>query len=213
MIEQKGNRFDEAAATWDTVPLRVELARGVGEAILHQVKPTEDMDVLDYGCGTGLLSLFLLPHVRSVTGVDSSEGMLQVLEEKIKAGGLSNLRTERLDLQHEPLPKSRYHLIAANMVLHHVKQTSALLKAFHQILHPSGYVAISDLDTEPGVFHAPGTVGNVFHHGFDRDDLLGQLQQSGFEDLKAVTAHLVYKPIASGEMREFPVFLMTGRRG
>lgn len=213
MIEPKANRFDEAAATWESLPHRVELARGVGKAILQQVNLTQDMEVLDYGCGTGLLGLFLLPHVHTVMGADSSEGMLRVLEEKIRNGGIERMRTQRLDLQKDPLPQEHYHLIVANMVMHHVEQIDTLLKSFHQLLYPGGVLAVSDLDTEPGVFHGPDTAESVFHHGFDRDELLDQAQRNGFTDLKTVTAHLIYKPIASGEMREFPVFLMTGRRG
>ncbi len=212
MNEPNLNRFDSDAANWDTVSQRVELARAVGEAILLQVGPSQEMDVLDYGCGTGLLGLFLLPHVRSVTGADSSSGMLKVLEEKIQAGGLRHMRTERLDLQQDPPPSSHYHLIVANMVMHHVEQTTALLKSFYQMLPPGGVLALSDLDTEPGIFHGPDTSGGVFHHGFDRHEFKGHLRRIGFEDVKDITAHVIQKPIASGEIHEFPVFLITGKK-
>ena len=102
MSDANINHFDQSAANWDAEPRRVELARAVGEAILRQVQPTRDMDVLDYGCGTGLLGLFLLPYVHSVTGADSSPGMLRVLDDKIRAGGLQRMRAERLDLLHDP---------------------------------------------------------------------------------------------------------------
>ena len=44
------------------------MAKGIGEKILEEANPTKDIDVLDYGCGTGLLGLFLLPHVRACPG-------------------------------------------------------------------------------------------------------------------------------------------------
>ncbi len=206
------SHFDEAAATWDAEPRRVELTSAVGRAILCQVQPTRDMDVLDYGCGTGLLGLFLLPHVRSVTGADSSPGMLKVLEEKIRSGGIQRMRTQKLDVQHDPVPESRYHLIVANMVLHHIDQTDALLAAFHRMLLPGGVVAIADLDSEPGLFHGPDVAASVFHHGFDRDALKDHLHQAGFIDVKDMTAHIIRKPIAGGEIREFPVFLSVAHR-
>jgi 2-polyprenyl-3-methyl-5-hydroxy-6-metoxy-1,4-benzoquinol methylase len=212
MSDIKTNRFDQSAATWDAEPRHVELAKAVGEAILRHVQLTRDMEVLDYGCGTGLLGLFLLPHVRSVTGADSSPGMLQVLENKIRAVSLQRMRTERLDLQHDPVPESRYHLITANMVLHHIDQTDALLAAFHWMLLPGGILAISDLDTEPGLFHGPEVIESVYHHGFDRQMLRDHLCQTGFVDVKDMTAHVIRKPIAKGEIREFPVFLIVGHR-
>ena len=212
MSNATANHFDQSATNWDAEPRRVELAKAVGEAILRQVRPTRGMDVLDYGCGTGLLGLFLLPHVRSVTGADSSPGMLQVLEDKIRAGGLQHLRVERLDLAHDPVPDSRYHLIAANMVMHHVDQIEVLLTAFHQMLLPGGFVAIADLDMEPGLFHGPDFAQSVYHHGFDRRAFMDRLYRVGLVDVKDVTAHVVRKPIANGEIREFPVFLIVSRR-
>jgi 2-polyprenyl-3-methyl-5-hydroxy-6-metoxy-1,4-benzoquinol methylase len=170
------------------------------------------MDVLDYGCGTGLLGLILLPHVRSVTGADSSPGMRQVLEDKIQERGLQHMRVERHDLARDPVPDSRYHLIAANMVLHHVERVQTLLTAFHQMLLPGGFVAIADLDTEPGLFHGPDVAESVYHHGFDRRTLMDCLYQTGFIDAKDVTAHVIRKPIAGGDLHEFPVFLIVSRR-
>lgn len=209
MSDLKANCFDQSAANWDAEPRRIELAKAVGEAILRQVQPTPDMDVLDYGCGTGLLGLFLLPHVRSVTGADNSSGMLQVLEDKIQTGRLQRIRTERLDLQHEPVPESRYHLIVANMVMHHVDQTDVLLAAFHKILLPRGFLAIADLDTEPGLFHRPEARERVYHHGFNRNTFKDCLTRVGFVDYSDVTAHVIRKPVANREIREFPVFLIV----
>lgn len=212
MSDNRANHFDEAAANWDAKSHRTELTSAVGDAILRHVQPNRGMDVLDYGCGTGLLGLFLLPHVRSVTGADSSPGMLQVLEHKIQTGGLQRMRAERLDLRHDPVPESRYHLIATSMVMHHVDDIDILLAAFHRMLLPGGFLAIADLDTEPGVFHRPEAMESIYHHGFDRRAFMDRLYRVGLVDVKDVTAHVIRKPVANGETREFPVFLIVGHR-
>ncbi len=211
MTEPKTAHFDISAAAWDAEPRRVELAKAVGEAILRQVQPTREMDVLDYGCGTGLLGLFLLPHVRSVTGADSSPGMLEVLERKIRSGGMQ-MRALKLDLLNDPPPESHYNMITANMVLHHVERIDVLLAAFHRMLLPGGILAVSDLDAEQGLFHGPEAAGSVYHNGFDRRKLMDRLRSAGFVDVKDTTAHVTRKPIAGGEIHEFPVFLIVGRR-
>ena len=41
--------FDEAAKDWDHEPRRVALMKAIGEAILREVQPSSDMDMLDYG--------------------------------------------------------------------------------------------------------------------------------------------------------------------
>ncbi len=92
MINEKKN-FDQEAATWDEEPRRVKLVFDIADAILQAVALTPNMDVLDFGCGTGLLTLRLQPFVRSITGVDSSQGMLDVLKMKVERDHFSNVRT------------------------------------------------------------------------------------------------------------------------
>jgi ubiquinone/menaquinone biosynthesis C-methylase UbiE len=122
------------------------------------------------------------------------------------------MRTERLDLERDPVPDSRYHLIAANMVVHHVDQIETLLTAFQRMLLPGGFLAIADLDTEPGLFHGLEVALSVYHHGFDRQAFVDRLCRVGLVDVKGVTAHVIRKPIASGDIRAFPVFLIVGHR-
>jgi len=63
--------FDQAATNWDDNPVRRALMTAVAEAIFRHVQPSSDMHVLDYGCGTGLISFCLAPHVATVTAADS----------------------------------------------------------------------------------------------------------------------------------------------
>jgi 2-polyprenyl-3-methyl-5-hydroxy-6-metoxy-1,4-benzoquinol methylase len=206
------NYFDEAAADWDEKPSRIRLVKAVGEAIVHQAAPTRDMTVLDYGCGTGLLGLYLLPHVRSVTGADNSPGMLQVLNRKIAEGGLNNMRAIRLDLAQDPVPDDLYHMVVTSMVMHHIANPDETLRAFHKMLLPGGILCLADLDTEPGSFHTAEAADSVYHHGFDRGELKARLARMGFSEAKDVTALRYSKPVEKGGEEEFSVFLITARR-
>jgi 2-polyprenyl-3-methyl-5-hydroxy-6-metoxy-1,4-benzoquinol methylase len=204
--------FDEEAAAWDEKPSRVRLARAVGEAIVCQATPTRDMTVLDYGCGTGLLGLYLLPHVRSVTGADSSPGMLDVLSRKIAEGGLENMKAVRLDLERDPVPDGRYNMIVTSMVMHHVTDPDEIIRAFHKMLLPGGFLCLADLDTEPGTFHTTEAAGSVHHHGFDREDMKARLARIGFSEARDVTALRYSKLVEKGGEEEFSVFLITAKR-
>ena len=55
--------FDQDAAQWDEHPGKLKMAGDAAAAILREVVPSADMDVMDFGCGTGLLGLQLLPQV------------------------------------------------------------------------------------------------------------------------------------------------------
>lgn len=202
--------FDKEAASWDENPTRVKLADDVADAISKQIVLTPDMNVMDFGCGTGLLTIRLQPRVRSITGVDSSQGMLDVLNRKIAQLKLNAVSTLRVDLDRGDTLAGNYNLVVSNMTLHHIKEIGPLLDQFFAITAPAGYLCIADLDLDNGQFHADNT--GVFHFGFARAALRKMFTEAGFENVNDRTAAKVMKPVANGEMREFTVFLMSGRK-
>jgi ubiquinone/menaquinone biosynthesis C-methylase UbiE len=203
--------FDKEAASWDQEQGRVKLAKGVAEAIADEINLTSAMDVLDFGCGTGLLTLQLQPFVRSITGVDSSQGMLDIIRAKIKAQNLSNVTTQYKDLDRGDVLEGRYHLIVSSMTFHHIREISPLLHQFSKVSAPQGYLCIADLDPDDGRFHSNNE--GVFHHGFDRSALRHAFMEAGFGDIRDRTAASVEKPVPEWGTRLFTVFLMTGRNG
>lgn len=66
--------FDAKALSWDDNPVRRKMTQDIFRAIRRAAALSPDMDILDFGCGTGNLALLLRPYVRSVTGMDSSRG-------------------------------------------------------------------------------------------------------------------------------------------
>mgnify|MGYP003592343962 CR=1 FL=1 len=198
-------RFDKAAATWEGEERRVLLASGVTEAIARRCALPADLDVLDFGCGTGLVSLGLLPLVRSVTGVDTSRGMLDVFERKLLEKRLDGVRAVFLPPDVPLSLPDRFHLVVSSMTLHHVADLASLFARLRDHLRPGGRVALADLDREDGTFHDDAQ--GVVHLGFDRGQIAALLVGAGFVDVAVETATVTRK----GE-RSYPVFLATGRR-
>jgi 2-polyprenyl-3-methyl-5-hydroxy-6-metoxy-1,4-benzoquinol methylase len=197
--------FDAAASEWDEEPRRVKLAGEIADAIRTTLPLSAEWDAMDFGCGTGLVTVRLAPYLRSIVGVDSSRGMLDRLDAKIQAAELFNIRT---NLAEEILGgpfAARFHLITSAMTLHHIQDTVPLLRSFHALLHPGGYVALADLEAEDGTFHDDPT--GVFHYGFSRELLAEMFRQAGFSSISVATATEVVK----GE-RHFPVLLATAVR-
>nr|MDA3897499.1 class I SAM-dependent methyltransferase [Desulfobacteraceae bacterium] len=128
--------FNEAAGKWDEKPQRVAMARAVAEEIVNQVPLSNTMTAMEFGCGTGLISLGLAPMLKSVLAVDMSENMLTVLDEKITQEKIENITTRHLDLFKNELPEDRFDLIFSGMALHHVKDVDGLLDKFFQLLNP-----------------------------------------------------------------------------
>jgi len=202
--------FDKEAASWDENPARVKLAKDIAHAISTQIALTNDMDIMDFGCGTGLLTIELLPLVRSITGVDSSQGMLDIFNMKIAKLQLNKVSIVLLDLDKGDTLAGHYDLVLSNMTLHHIKEIEPLFAQFYKIITPGGCLCIADLDLDDGQFHVDNI--GVFHCGFDRAALCRFFKEAGFDDVRDVSAAEVVKPGINGKMRKFPVFLMTGRK-
>jgi len=201
--------FDERAKDWDSDPQRVERARVVAEAIRNAIPLTADMNALEYGCGTGLLSFALQPDLGQITLADSSQGMLDVLGRKINSAGVTNMRPVRLDLEMDALPPERYQLTYSLLTLHHVNDAKNMIQKFHSLLEPNGYLLIADLDKEDGSFHTDGTTD--VHKGFERTELKKWVEDAGFGNIQFSTAFEVRKNINDKE-KVFPVFLMSTQK-
>lgn len=210
MKPEDHTNFDALAAQWDQNPAPVRIAHDVGEAIVRELAPTRDMDVLDFGCGTGLVTLRLQPLVRTITGADSSQGMLDKLREKCAQQGITNVRTQLVDFENNGRVQGTFDLIVSSMTLHHVKDTGALVRHWFDLLRPDNRLCFADLDTEDGTFHSDNT--GVFHKGFDRETLKRLLVQTGFRDVRDITATRIVRDVEGKGKKEFPVFLIIAKK-
>lgn len=201
--------FDERAREWDSDPDKVKRAHAVADAIRKAVPLVKSMNALEYGCGTGLVSFALQSNLGCITLADTSQGMLDVLNEKIADAGVTNMRPIRLDLAVDPLPAERYHLTYSLLTLHHIADTKNILTQFHALLEPNGYLLVADLDQEDGSFHTDGSTD--VHLGFERKALQRQVEDIGFRNVAFSTVYEIKKKI-NGEEKVFPVFLMVAQK-
>ncbi|MCA9579766.1 MAG: class I SAM-dependent methyltransferase [Myxococcales bacterium] len=72
----------EQAPAWDTDPVVRAYADAAWTSLQAHGEPRAGARVLDFGCGTGLLSERIAPHVAEVVAVDASPAMVAVLADK-----------------------------------------------------------------------------------------------------------------------------------
>ena len=185
------------------------LAQEVVTAIRRELPLATEMEALDYGCGSGLVTLGLQPFVGRITGADSSQGMLQVLSRKVQERGITNVVAKFIDLEQQRLDGS-YDLIVSSMTLHHVHDVVALIVSFVQILNPGGWLALADLEREDGSFHDDPT--GVYHRGFDREFFRTVCSGNSLTDVRITTAATIEKSDASGGCRLYPVLLCLAKK-
>lgn len=200
-------RFDDKAATWDDDPDKVRQSAEVAAAIVGAVPLAPRTKLLEYGAGTGLVTIALLDSLTepTITLADNSSGMRQVLADKVESGALpSPTRVWDLDLERHPVPTERFDLVVTSNVMHHVHDLDRVIAAFVEVLEDGGHLCISDLDREDGSFHEGDFDG---HHGFSREDLAARLGAAGLTDVRVGDGGTVLK-----QGREYPVFLAVARK-
>ena len=204
-LEGASMKFDEVALNWDT-PERVTRAHSLANSIVRTLGTLPVRTALEFGCGTGLISFSLQERFQSIYCVDSSEGMLRVLHEKIEKARVGNIFPAGVDMLAKKEYRGTFDVIYSSMVFHHITDIETQLRALHPLLAPGGLLLTIDLDTEDGSFHSaePDFHG---HNGFSREEFTGWMQGCGFCDVRFET---VYK----GEKRGSPytLFLCSAKK-
>ncbi len=195
--------FANKAKDYDKEISRTDNVTNIANLILKELDYSKDMNIMDFGSGTGLLLSKIAPNVGKITAIDISKSMNETLESKRDSIECS-LDIFEIDLTKENL-NQKFDGIISSMTIHHVKDTLELFKKFYEMLNSKGTIAISDLDKEDGSFHKEDT--GVFHFGFDREEFVSIAKSAGFKNVKIQSVGLVEKPYG-----KYPVFLLTGNR-
>lgn len=85
------NRWDLSSQDYDTHEghgIKSQEERNAWQRVLHEAFPGDNLDILDVGCGTGVLSMVLAEMGHNVIGVDLSEKMISVAIEKTRSSRL-----------------------------------------------------------------------------------------------------------------------------
>ena len=162
--------FNHKAETFDS-PKNIFLANLVCQAVEKQIDLLLDKEILDFGGGTGLLTLPLAKQAKSVTLVDISEKMLEQARLKAEQQDIKNIQFLEQDLLKNPL-EQEFDLIVVCRVLHHMPDLDAALSLFHQYLKEDGRLLIADF-----------TKTEANHHGFELTELEKQLIENGFSSV------------------------------
>ena len=204
------NKFNREASQWDENPQRRAVALGVAQAIIAAVMPKKTMLALEFGCGTGLVSMEIAPLVQRLSAVDTSPEMLAVLQAKISRSGITNIETSCTNLlasTQSAFNEQQFELIYSSMTLHHIDDTAAFLNSISALLSPGGIVALADLDLEDGFFH--DDPHEKVHYGFDRRELAALLNGAGLQVSSFETIYTFNKTNRAGIIAPYPLFLVT----
>ncbi|MBN1664627.1 MAG: class I SAM-dependent methyltransferase [Deltaproteobacteria bacterium] len=148
--EQTKKWFGDWANEYDSTLGKVRRHHKLLDLVVARSKVRKNDQVLDIGCGTGLMTLkFLRKADCQVTGVDNSDAMLAIFKKKITELGLQDKTAckagDAADLEFE---EDTFDICASTVTLHHLKNKLPALKKIHSILKPGGRLVIGDIDVD-----------------------------------------------------------------
>lgn len=175
----ENNVFEQMAKRYDTEE-RIELAKVIVQEVRPELRNNKSKSLIDYGSGTGLVSLELSDMVDSILLVDSSEQMLEVAKAKISHKGITNSIVLHSDFTQET-PNLKADIILMSLVLLHIPDTTKILQALFNVLNIGGKLIIIDFDKNDKINHPK------VHNGFSHDELKKRLSEVGFTSIEIKT--------------------------
>lgn len=131
--------------------------------------------ILDIGCGSGTISLYLASKGFKVKGIDISHKAIRACKDSAQALRLKNVTFEVCNFP-AALPRERFDFVFFSEVIEHLEDDDLALRKVHRLLAPKGILFLST----PSI-HAPlhklGLTKN-----FDKE--VGHIRRYNVEDLR-----------------------------
>jgi 2-polyprenyl-6-hydroxyphenyl methylase / 3-demethylubiquinone-9 3-methyltransferase len=142
-------RFEAAASRWwdpqgemrplhDLNPVRLQYVERAGPLVGRQI--------LDVGCGGGLLAEAMARKGAKVTGIDLADDLLQVaVLHALEAGVEVNYELAAAE-QHATTHAGEYEIVTCMEMLEHVPDPAAVVHALARLVRPGGHLFVSTLN-------------------------------------------------------------------
>ncbi len=148
---KKSDRF------WDWIARRYDKGAQKDEALTWAVERfaeylEEDNTVLDYACGTGVVTDKIAADVKEVHAIDTSARMIDLARERAREREVANVHFARKTIFDEGLGKESYDVILAFNIVHLLEDARKAVQRASELLKPGGLmVSVTPCLGEAGV--------------------------------------------------------------
>lgn len=108
--------------------------------ILHSsqkyLKPNDH--VLDFACGSGIITTEIAKNVNTIHGIDISLKMIEVANHRKVEQNLNNVKFSRATLFDKNIQIASFNVIMAFNILHYLEDKEIFIKRIHELLKPNG---------------------------------------------------------------------------
>ncbi len=112
-------------------------------SLIDKYTNSKSENILDIGCGTGVLLELLSKKGHSVTGIDISEGMLQETIKRIKRNHIKDAHCYKSEVESMPFEDGQFNFITCLGVLEYLSNDNTGLTEINRVLKKNGVLIIS----------------------------------------------------------------------
>ncbi|KAH7340116.1 S-adenosyl-L-methionine-dependent methyltransferase [Rhizoctonia solani] len=176
---------------YEAQPAAQEISSKISAAILDAFPFNKNQTVMmDFACGTGMISQRLVPHTKSIIGVDISPKSVEFFNERAAGQGVSPEQmkaicadlTERGQAQNDLFGGILFDAIICSVGYHHFDDVAAITKKLVSYLKPGiGTLVIVDFIESPEAEHILKSHGHIVGNtgGFNEDMIKSTLVREG----------------------------------
>lgn len=132
------NEWDEYANKWDLDPAVIEYANKAFKELLEVIN-IDGLDVFDFGCGTGNLTMLISAKAKEVVALDGSTEMIRILAKKdiVNVSTISSFLTKDIAENH-PHFRDKFDVIVASSVCGFLADYEMILGLLKSLLKKNG---------------------------------------------------------------------------
>jgi ubiquinone/menaquinone biosynthesis C-methylase UbiE len=97
-----------------------------------------EMDVLEFGCGTGPTAIAHAPYVKHIRAIDTSSKMIEIAKRKADEAGVDNVSFEQAAIEEVSVSDQSLDAILGLNILHLLRNKEEVIAKAHALLRPGG---------------------------------------------------------------------------
>jgi ubiquinone/menaquinone biosynthesis C-methylase UbiE len=153
------NRYDQMANSYDRDRYVSEASRFMNRieirVITDWVHGDRGRSLLDVPCGTGRLTIAVAHLFERVIAGDISNGMIAVLNNKIRSKSINNIALLRINSRRLPFPENTFDIVLCVNFFHliHNNEKHVFMAEFSRVLKPRGKLILENVSPIYGQLH------------------------------------------------------------
>ena len=147
--EQEIKKFDDQASRW--------WDKNGDFKSLHKINPLRsnwidswlnvaEKEILDVGCGAGILSEAMAYRGAHVTGIDMAPALLKIARLHMAESNLTIKYTQSTIEEFSDRSNKKFDVITCMEMLEHVPDPKSVIQSCYKLLNPGGYLFLSTIN-------------------------------------------------------------------